>query len=218
MTHLCWSQRVGASLLAYWLKEAGKVHLEGIKFTDKSEHGLSAISLISIQSIILLTAVLAWTPLFPCQPERLLFYQTTAVNQNQRSLITVNLVSGYSADLILRAKGPENNFWGVVQDHTIFCQSLNRLLHMKDFLYSVFFILSVLFKCLERELGKRRCHTFLCTNQDLGIKCDGSRWVVCSWCQAVINQTWLNHTHAIPMSFWLDNSDRSRFINGRLML
>lgn len=26
MTHLCWSQRVGASLLAYWLKEAGKVH------------------------------------------------------------------------------------------------------------------------------------------------------------------------------------------------
>lgn len=123
MTHLCWSQRVGASLPAYWLKEAGKVHLEGIEFTDKSEHGLSAISLISIQSIFLLTAVLAWTPLFPRQPERLLFYHTTAVNQNQRSLITVNLVSSYSADLILRVKGLENNFLGVVHEHTIFCQS-----------------------------------------------------------------------------------------------
>lgn len=80
MTHWCWSQGVGASLLVYWLKEAGKVPQQGIKLHDKSEHGLSAVSLISIQSIILLTAVLALTLLFTCQLQRFLVYERTGVN------------------------------------------------------------------------------------------------------------------------------------------
>ncbi len=51
-------------------------------------------------------------------------------------------------------------------------------------------------------VGKRWCHILLCTNQNLAVfksKCDDTREVVCSCCQATVNQIWSNHTHTARM-------------------
>lgn len=68
---------------------------------------------LAFKALNLLTAVLAWTPLFTCQPERFLFCDRAGVisalnfaNQNQRPLITGSKSgskSNYSVGLIVKA-------------------------------------------------------------------------------------------------------------------
>lgn len=105
----------------------------------------------------------------------------TLQGKSKRSLISINLVSNYSVDLIERVNCPENisppklavSDWGHTKSKKQ-KQSSNMLLHMKDFLY---FSSSRVWG----GSGNKWCHTFLCTNQHLGMfesKSHGSNGVV----------------------------------------